>query len=279
MFTKIMQPIYSRVITFFMEQQTTYINTLQEVLAARQSANQSYSLRAFSRDLGMHPSTLSQVLNGKKNIPKKNMAQVLENLALSPVEETLFRENYYRRKTRLDNIQISQDYYQRKMVDETNYNILAEWEYYALLTLVETDDFVSTVDFISKRLKITKERTREVIKGLTKAGLLAYDENEKLVLTNGPLRTTEDISSKALKKSHKETLDMSKTKLDEIEVELRDFSSMTVAVNPEKLQEAKTVIREFRQKLASLLRDGEKTEVYQLAIQLYPLTETLEKDL
>ncbi len=66
---------------------------------------------------------------------------------------------------------------------------------------------------------------------------------------------------------------MSKSKLDDVPVEFRDFSSMTIAVDPEKLPEAKAVIREFRQKMASLLRDGNKTEVFQFALQLYPLTD------
>ena len=65
----------------------------------------------------------------------------------------------------------------------------------------------------------------------------------------------------------------SKSKLDDVPVEFRDFSSMTIAVDPEKLPEAKAVIREFRQKMASLLRDGNKTEVFQFALQLYPLTD------
>lgn len=76
-----------------------------------------------------------------------------------------------------------------------------------------------------------------------------------------------------------ETLEIGKNKLEEIEVELRDFSSATVAIDLEKLPEAKTIIREFRQKMSALLRDGEKTDVYQLAIQFYPLTENAKKSI
>jgi hypothetical protein len=70
---------------------------------------------------------------------------------------------------------------------------------------------------------------------------------------------------------HLETLDQGKEKL-ELDVELRDFSSIMLAIDPEKLPEAKTIIREFRQKMASLLKHGHRSEVYQLAIQFYPLT-------
>ena len=52
---------------------------------------------------------------------------------------------------------------------------------------------------------------------------------------------------------------------------------MTIAMDIEKLPEVKTIIREFRQKVTALLRDGKKTDVFQLAIQLYPLTKNLRK--
>ncbi|MNL64824.1 hypothetical protein D3C87_1890770 [compost metagenome] len=65
---------------------------------------------------------------------------------------------------------------------------------------------------------------------------------------------------------------MGKAKLDEVDMMLRDFSSTTLAIDLDKLTEAKTIIREFRQKMSALLRDGNKTDVYQLAIQFYPLT-------
>ena len=47
---------------------------------------------------------------------------------------------------------------------------------------------------------------------------------------------------------------------------------MTLAIDPEKIPEAKLIIREFRKKMGSLLNSGTKREVYQLGIQFYPVT-------
>jgi uncharacterized protein (TIGR02147 family) len=106
--------------------------------------------------------------------------------------------------------------------------------------------------------------------------LINKNENDVYQKTHSKVRTTEDVTMKALKDSHLETLEMGKNKLEEIDVELRDYSAMTIAVDLEKLPELKTIIREFRQKVSALLRDGNKTDVYQLAIQLYPLTKNLK---
>ncbi len=45
-----------------------------------------------------------------------------------------------------------------------------------------------------------------------------------------------------------------------------------MAVDSEKIPEAKILIKEFRQKMSALLESGKKDEVYQLAVQLYPLS-------
>jgi hypothetical protein len=55
-------------------------------------------------------------------------------------------------------------------------------------------------------------------------------------------------------------------------MEFRDFSSMMMAIDPDKISEAKTIIREFRLKMDSLMEQGHKREIYQLAIQFYPLS-------
>jgi hypothetical protein len=43
------------------------------------------------------------------------------------------------------------------------------------------------------------------------------------------------------------------------------------------MPEVKTIIREFRQKMTALLRDGKKTDVCQMSIQFYPLTKSFKE--
>lgn len=251
-------------------QQPYYLMLIKNDLSLKQRNNNQYSLRAYARDLGIHPSTLSQILNGNRPLPFKDSATVIRNLNLNPRDRTLFMESLMRKKTQLDAIKID-DLDQRFMLDESYYKIIAEWEHYAILDLFDLADFYPTIEGITSKLDITTNRAQVVLNNLLHAGLLK-EENDKLVKVHSDVRTTEDISNAALKESHIETMEMGKNKIKEIEVELRDFSATTVAIDLDKLPEAKTIIREFRQKMSALLRDGHKTDVYQLAIQFYPLT-------
>lgn len=247
-----------------------HIQLLKEGLSRKQRINPRYSLRSFARDLDVHPATLSQVFKGHRPLPFKNSKKVAQKLGLSPKEQTLFFESFFQSKTKLDAIQVDQND-ERFMLDESHFKVIAEWEHYAALTLFDTEGFEPTAEVIASRLGVTLNRAEVVLNNLSISGLLKLEDG-KLQKAHPSVRTTEDVTSQALKLSHQETLEIGIKKLDETDVELRDFSAMNLAIDLEKLTEAKAIIREFRQKMASLLRDGRKTEVYQLAIQFYPLT-------
>ncbi len=253
--------------------QSYYLSKIKEEFSRKQKANEHYSLRAYARDLGVHPSTLSQVMKGNRPLPLKDTESVVKNLKLGPKDRTLFMESLYRRKTSIDDIEIS-PLDDRFMLDESYYKALAEWEHFAVLELYDVVDFDPSINGIARKLKITPNRAEVVVNNLLTCGLLKTSDDGKLVRTHTSVKTTEDVKSQAIIESHKETLQMGMNKLEEIEVEFRDFSSTTVAIDLEKLTEAKTIIREFRQKMSALLRDGHKTDLYQLAIQFFPLTDS-----
>ena len=257
-----------------MEAKTAYyITKLKEDLSQRQRVNPMYSLRAYATFLDMHSSTLSQVLKGKRALPFKNAPTVANKLRLKPRERTLFLESLYQEKTSLDRIKVNVEDDDRFMLDESYSKVIAEWEHYALLTILDLDNFHPTLVNIAERLGITQNRAEVVLSNLMTCDLILINEDGTLKKTHARVRTTEDVTSTAIREGHLEALEMGKNKLEEIEVELRDFSAMTIALDLEKLPEAKTIIREFRQKMGTLLRNGNKTEVYQLAIQFYPLTQ------
>ncbi len=226
-----------------MQQQVYYISKLKDTLLKRQRVNSRYSLRAFAKDIDLHPSTLSNVIKGKRALPLKSAAGVVEKLSLSPKEKTYFMESLLRVKTNIDNIAINR-FDDRFMLDESYYRIIAEWEHFAVLELFEIASQVNR-EVVASKFNITLERAESVLNNLLFSKLIYKDEYDNYQKTNQGVKTTEDVKCQALKESHKETLSIGIQKLDEIEVELRDFSSTTVAVDLEKLPEAKTIIREF----------------------------------
>lgn len=227
----------------------------------RQQDNPSYSLRAYARDVGMNPSSLSQVLKGKRPLPARDAETIAKRLKLNSVERTRFMESVLRTSTSLD---------------ETHYDVIAQWELYAALELFELKNFKVDRASIAQRLKLSPERADEVVANLIRAKFIKQHLDGHFIRIQGDFKTTEDVSMAAFRESHLETLEMAMQKLD-VAVELRDFSSATYAIDPDKLGEVKTIIREFRMKMGALLASSEKKEIYQLGIQFFPLTE-LQQD-
>lgn len=248
-----------------------YLTKMKEGLSLKQRNNPLYSLRAYARDIGIHPATLSQIINGKRTLPLKECDRVAKKLNLGPKEHALFKESLTTKKHLLDAIKIPLDD-QRLMLDESYYKIISEWEHYAVLELFELTDFMKTKEEVAAKLDLTLNRTDVVLTNLKLCKLIEVDSNGKLVKVYSDVKTSEDISSQALRESHREALQMGIAKIESVPVEWRDFSSSTLAIDMSKLPEAKTIIREFRRKMATLLASGDKKEVYQLAVQFYPLS-------
>ena len=114
---------------------------------------------------------------------------------------------------------------------------------------------------------------------------LAFKNLQKqgyLTVKGGQFRFTQyfetqtDISSEEIRQFHKQALNLASTKIDEIDVELREFISLTIAINHKNIKATKLKLRKFKEEMEKELDVGPKNEVYQLNIQFFPLT-TVEK--
>ena len=254
-----------------------YRQFLKAEYERRNSNNPSYSMRAFANQLGLHVGTLSAVINGTRHLTPQKAKQVCEKLKLSQENTFVFLSSLNSKRHGLKELaQITYAPVEQLVSDRKGAEIIAEWEHYALLCLIETTDFRSDTSWISQRLGINEQRTKKIINNLISQEMLEYDQFKNLKYVHTKIGTPDDYVDIATRQAHKEKLDMAKEKLDEVPIELRGFFSETMAINMNKLQEAKELMREFKRRLAALLESGERQEVYHIAMQLFPLSERPE---
>jgi len=242
---------------------------LQQELVGRCRKNPRYSLRAFAKALAIGPSALSDMLNGKRNITKDMTQRLGLALGLSPSDLSEFNET----KTVDFDTPRSPDFQQLTL---DTYAIISDWYHYAILELMKVKGFKTSSSWIAKALGISKSETNVAVERLIRVGLIRKAKDGKWLDTSGGFSTNinENLTSAASKKLQKQTLELSVKALEEISVEIRNHTSMTMALNPKSLPEATEKIRRFRRSLTHFLEnDGQPTEVYNLAISLYPLTQ------
>lgn len=239
-----------------------YLSQILKIeLERRQSNNQAYSLRAFSRFLGISPATLSQSISGKRNLSTKKMTAVLKKLGYSPKELLDIAVTDENEKT---------IHSQKLELRDDEFKLISDWVYFAILSLGELPEAKSDPRWIARKLHIKVELVNVALTRLSKMGIIEI-KNGRYKQIAPPLKTTSDIPSEAIKNYHRGILDLAKNKLDEVTVEERDYASITMAINSKHLKKAKEITKKYKRDMMKLLEHGRKDRVYQLSLQLFPL--------
>lgn len=239
---------------------------LANELSKRKLRNEKYSLRAFARDLGLSPGRLADILNGRRRLGPELAQRIVNSLNLNAEAKVEFEDLFARQSKRP--LKSAAPFYQ---LNEDQLSALVDWEYFATLSLLETRDVSLSPQWLAARLGISSERAQEVLDRLVRLNLIVL-KRSRYHLVHKHVTTTEEVPSSALKEAHRQNIQQALVSLYEDSVSLRDISSISLAVDLAKLPEAKKLIKSFRQKMSRLLEKGNKTEVYNLNIQLFPIT-------
>jgi uncharacterized protein (TIGR02147 family) len=252
-----------------MEAQSAIQNLLRTRLAQAQATNPSYSLRAYAQKLGVHVGALTYIINGKRNVSRKLAERFATQLSLDPQARAELLAHFPERRRRNETSAPPQRYFE---LSAAQFRMMAEWEHLAVLSLSRCEDFRGDHEWISTRLGITEARSRAVTERLLTLGLLARDEQGLFVRTAAAIRTSDDLAELSIRQHHDESLTLGKESLARDPVERRDFTSITMAIDPLKLSEAKERVRRFTDELSDLLETGNRTEVFRFSTALFPLT-------
>ncbi len=240
---------------------------LQRELVERCRRNPKYSLRAFAKSLGIVPSALSDMLNGKRTITPASIQRLGLALGLNLSEVRSFTEG---RKAKP-----SQDFQQLTL---DTFAIISDWYHYAILELMKVKGFKSDLNWIARALGISKSEVNAAFERLCRVGLIAVDKRGRWRDTSGGFSTNiidSNITSAGNKKLQRQFLEMSIKALEHLPPQVRNHTSMTMPINPKKLPEAIARIKDFRRELCEFLEnEKDLKEVYNLSISLYPLSNT-----
>lgn len=261
-----------------MVEMSIYRRQIQEELARRTERNPRYSLRAFSKALGFEATVISQILNGKR-VPSLRTAQkLIAGLNLSPEAEEQFLTSLAETHQDRGMKRLSPFFKkgaERRPARELSldlFRVIADWHHYAILALTHTEGFQSNPQWIATELKLTVTQVNLALNRLLELGFLERDTKGNLQRSTEPFTTADKgITDSALKRHQQQILEKAIDSLQNDPIETRSNTSLTFAINPENLPEARKRIEDFTRELSDLLGTGCKKQVYELGIALYPL--------
>lgn len=215
----------------------------------------------------MSPAQLSLLINGKRNLTSKQASKIIDKLNLTKNEAVNLLSDtaplLEKLKTNMTDL--------HSLSDE-EFNLISDWTHFAILSLSRLKNNKSNAKWIAKKLGIDPIKAMEAFLRLQRLGLIEITSNS-FKQSKRPLTTTTDVPSAAIRRYHKQNLDLAREKIETVPIGRREFSAITMAVNPTKINKVKKMINEFKQLVCQELEDDQVSEVYTLSIQLFPLTE------
>lgn len=256
---------------------TVYRRILQRELESRIEKDPAYSLRSFARSLEIDVSTLSRVLSRKKHLSFKAALRFASRLRLNATENEEFLNSVAEEQSQLGLTRMHPEAKRRsgslvnaKMPDAAM-EIAKEWYYFAILELTRTENFRYDSVTIAQRLDVGVDEVEKAVEQLIANKLLAVDEFGKLRKTY-VYKVSDPTTTSADRRYHlRQMLERSASALRDIPIDHRCHHGLTMAIDENRIDEARDIIAEFSKHLCNVLSRGKTTKVYEFQVSLFPL--------
>lgn len=249
-------------------------------LLLEKATERKLSLRAFARLGSISPSYLSRVISGQRQLSVAAASKLSYVLDLGPEEEShMMRLLAAERLT--EGSRVGRLVRQRVAATKKNdthtvntalFQTVADWQHFAILSLMNLADFRPDAQWIGQRLGIPADTARAALDRLLKMGLAKKERNTIVAVNEGEVETLHDTPSQAVRENHRQHLALAEAALRDLQPELREFANTTMSLAMQDLPKAKRRIRLF---LDRFIRDLERKpgqELFQFNLQFYQLT-------
>lgn len=231
---------------------------LREQFELRKAKNSKYSIRSFANFLDIDQSLLTKVMNGQRSLSFEKTERCLEVLGITDTQK------YLNKKFRKINF---------KTLEEATFEMISEWYYFAVLELFNLENFKVNPESVSKKMGFPLEQSFEILNRLEEYKFIDKDGDNYAILSHNTSWASFDTTSEARRTHQKNLLQKSIETIDEVPVDLRDHSSITLAINKSEMPAFKETIKEVRRQLMETFQKKEGyDEVYQIQISFFPLS-------
>jgi hypothetical protein len=239
---------------------------LRKDFESRRARNSRYSLRSYAKLLGTSITVLSLFIREERSLAETSVLKILQRLeTLYPGIELSHPEIFRLHKNLRGE--------QRELLSLEETSRLIDWHHLAILSLFECSDFDACASSAARRLGISQRSAESAIETLLEMKLLSKNREGVLQASGRGIMTPSEVSSESIRLNHLQSFDLAKRSVQEDDIESRSCLSVTMAIDPRRLSEAKKRLDKFTDKLAHYLEGGNKTQVYRLSVGLFPLSD------
>lgn len=243
------------------------------------------SYRSLSKKIGLKSSSfLHHFLDGSKQASEeiidkicdavdftgdeKRFAMLLTQLGQS---QASFERAYYAKQ-----IFKLRGYKSRFPLSAAQLSLYENWYYVPFLELLGNKKFVCTRENLNHllSLQLTESDFKKMVENLTQLGLIKESASGKIIKNKGNIELESGIASHLVTDFHSKMISLAKQSLETMDDNEREVLSLTFSMSRTKYDEVSQLARDFYSDMFELLskHDSDAEDVFQLNIQLFPLT-------
>ncbi|MGZ6398786.1 MAG: TIGR02147 family protein [Bdellovibrio sp.] len=253
--------------------------------------NKNFSFRFFSRALGYKsPNFLKCVIDGTRNLTTDGVSRFIKALKLNKDEADFFKNLVFHNQAKTEeekriyaeHILHSRAYKKLLPLREAQFSYFANWYLIPIRELVGLPHFQEDPEWIARSLvpEITPAQAKQAFEELLQLGLIARDENGRVVQTSSDITTPDDIVSTFKADCLKEFIKLGSESIKRVPRDKRDISSVTIGLSESSFLQIKEIAKKFRREIMDIASKEQDSSdnIYQFNIQFFPLTETSSKE-
>lgn len=260
---------------------------LKDLYAYLKKTQRGFTHRSFSKKGGFKsPNMLLLVMEGKRAITARTLLRFARGLQLNQQESDFLGSlvAFNRSGTEEERSEAFRDLTKHRRFREIHeltkeiFRFYSEWFHVVIREMIHLEGFRGNAEWIAATLhpRVTKEEATRALKLLVKLNLINWDENKKTYERLNPIiATPPEIKSLAVANFHRSMMQLATESISTVPSEERDITSATVGIHQGDLAQVKKKIEAFRKSLLAEMeaRDKKPDRIYQLNIQLFPVTE------
>jgi uncharacterized protein (TIGR02147 family) len=225
---------------------------------------------------------LTQVLQGKTNLPERMIGDIAKALDLRKRERDYFdllvRFSHAKRATQRAEIhkRIHDEFKAEvKALALEQFEYYQKWYYSAVRSLLGYYGFSGDYTDLARQLEppITPAQAKRAIGLLSELGLIARKEDGQYHLTDRLITSGESFVSHAVIQFQRETMDLAKEALETFPKPARSGSTLTLGLSEAGYRALEEKLRVLRKEMVEIARfDKEIDRVIQVNLHAFPLT-------
>ncbi|HRO66007.1 MAG TPA: TIGR02147 family protein [Pseudobdellovibrionaceae bacterium] len=257
---------------------------LKQNFNKRKRSSPGFSARAMAGKLGVSQAYVSQILNGVRTLPPEMLDSFCELLDIDAERKELLsiaileKQGWSKKPQKsLRHSDISAKAHTADWVTAPpkDLSLLDDWHSLALLEATQLDDYDGSVEFLQRRLGLNRAQIDSLVRNLTAGGFLEMVDG-KMVKKNQLLEMQSGKNKKNIANYHKAVMKKAQATMDESssdeDISRRLITSGVFTCSREQVDYLRAKLAEVLREIIVESSHGKAEEVYQLGIQLFPIT-------